>query len=581
MTQSHALTPVQLDRAAGVLLGTAAGDALGAGYEFSHPTHDTEIDMIGGGPFGFAPGEWTDDTSMAIAVARVSATGADLRDPAALNAIAQGFRDWFDGGPRDVGNQTRVVLSQRSTTAEQMQNQAAALPGRTGGNGSLMRTAAVGLAYLDDPVGCAEAAAQVSLLTHADERAVQACQLWSHAIRHAVLEATFDGVRGYLHDNPDVAAYWNPLLDQAEAGEPADFANNGWVVHALQTAWWAICRASDTNCTQLQQALELCVRAGHDTDTTAAIAGGLLGARWGSSAVPQRWKRALHGWPGMVSRDLVALGVRTARKGADDERGWPSAPYVDFAPWHTGKVTSHPHDDGVLLGGAGAAKTGGFDVEVALCRMGSAEPRRERIDVWLIDADDANPNLEFVLDDTARTVRELRQKGKRVLVHGVEGTSRTPAVAARYSQLLAQDPRQLLDAMPWAKPRAELWEAVVGDEPDWAWRSHIVPEPEPRSVILSRRAWFVVRAQVRADGALEFAGQDLDPPEGLGSEYEYFLTVDATDIPLVVAALGGEPDDDVLDLLEAHGEQIVTTGEQTWLRSLGLNPGFCSYVSFD
>ena len=75
------LTPAQLDRAVGVLLGTAAGDALGAPYEFGPPRGpELEVAMVGGGSFGWEPGEWTDDTSMAIAIAEVAATGADLRD---------------------------------------------------------------------------------------------------------------------------------------------------------------------------------------------------------------------------------------------------------------------------------------------------------------------------------------------------------------------------------------------------------------------------------------------------------------------------------------------------------------------
>ena len=74
------LTTAQLDRAVGVLLGTAAGDALGAAYEFGPPRGpELEVAMVGGGSFGWEPGEWTDDTSMAIAIAEVAATGADLR----------------------------------------------------------------------------------------------------------------------------------------------------------------------------------------------------------------------------------------------------------------------------------------------------------------------------------------------------------------------------------------------------------------------------------------------------------------------------------------------------------------------
>jgi ADP-ribosylglycohydrolase len=285
----------QNDRARGVLLGTAAGDALGAGYEFTYPTADTAIDMIGGGPFDWAPGEWTDDTSMALCVARA------LADGSGLDGIAAQFVAWYDTDPADIGNQTRLVLSHRSASASDMTAVASSLTGRTGGNGSLMRTAPVALAYLDDEEGCIRAANSISALTHSDPRAGEACELWSFAIRHAVLHGSFDGVGLYL-DRADPDNIWRPLLDAAETGTPTDFANNGWVVHALQTAWWAI-----TNGGSLSESLELCVRAGGDTDTTAAIAAGLLGARWGASAIPEEWARKVHGYPGYDATDLAAL----------------------------------------------------------------------------------------------------------------------------------------------------------------------------------------------------------------------------------------------------------------------------------
>ena len=73
------LTTAQIDRACGVLLGTAAGDALGAAYEFGPPRGpELEVAMVGGGAFGWEPGEWTDDTSMAIAIAEVAAAGARM-----------------------------------------------------------------------------------------------------------------------------------------------------------------------------------------------------------------------------------------------------------------------------------------------------------------------------------------------------------------------------------------------------------------------------------------------------------------------------------------------------------------------
>ncbi|WP_063043757.1 ADP-ribosylglycohydrolase family protein [Nocardia pseudovaccinii] len=306
------LTADQADRAAGVLLGTATGDALGAGYEFSLPTRKTVIDMIGGGAFRWEPGEWTDDTSMAIAIARAAADTGALHETAGLDAVAAQFVAWIDSRPKDVGGQTRAVLNQRSRTARQMRARAAKIPGRRGGNGSLMRTAPVALVYLDDADTCAVAAALVSSLTHADQRAEEACALWTLAIRHAVLHGTYDGLRAALAYVD--ADYWAPLLDQAETSRNPrkDFPKNGWVVHALQTAWWAITH-SDT----LPGALELAVRAGRDTDTTAAIAGGLLGARWGASAVPERWQNLLHGYPGMRADDLTDLAQRiVARKPA-------------------------------------------------------------------------------------------------------------------------------------------------------------------------------------------------------------------------------------------------------------------------
>ncbi|WP_067704858.1 ADP-ribosylglycohydrolase family protein [Nocardia jejuensis] len=297
------LTAEQIDRAEGVLLGTAAGDALGAGYEFTHPGPDVVIDMIGGGTFDWAPGEWTDDTSMAIAVAKGAAEAGALHEEAGLNAVAAEFVSWWDSKPPDVGFQTGQVLQWRSPTGREMQVRAHDLGGLKAGNGSLMRTAPVALAYLDDPEHCMKAAAVVSSLTHYDPQAMQACKLWSWAIRHAVLHGTYDGVREGLSSVD--AGFWAPLLDTAENGGPEDFPKNGWVVHALQTAWWAI-----TNTDDLPAALELAVRAGGDTDTTAAIAGGLLGARWGASAIPERWRGLLNGYPGYRADDLVALTHR-------------------------------------------------------------------------------------------------------------------------------------------------------------------------------------------------------------------------------------------------------------------------------
>ena len=92
------------NRAAGVLVGLAAGDALGAGYEFG-PAFDGPVAMIGGGPFGWEHGEWTDDTQMALCIAEQAATG-DLD----LDALGDRFIAWANEA-NDIGNQTRAMLS--------------------------------------------------------------------------------------------------------------------------------------------------------------------------------------------------------------------------------------------------------------------------------------------------------------------------------------------------------------------------------------------------------------------------------------------------------------------------------------
>jgi ADP-ribosyl-[dinitrogen reductase] hydrolase len=298
------------DRAVGVLLGAAAGDALGVPYEYGSrplPPLGQAPEMLGGGLGDYAPGQWSDDTEMACVIARVAADGADLRTPEALDRIADGFLGWYADGPADIGNQTRSVLSgvrPGPGSAARMRERAAELharTGRTAGNGSLMRTGPVALAHLGDGPAIVEAARAVSGLTHHDAQAGDACVLWCLAIDHAVRTGELD-VRVGL---PHVAAEWAGWLDAAERGRPADFApTNGWTVAALQAAWAAAVRADG-----LVDGLVAAVRGGGDTDTVAAIAGAVLGARFGAGAVPDRWWELLHGWPGLRAGDLSLIAA--------------------------------------------------------------------------------------------------------------------------------------------------------------------------------------------------------------------------------------------------------------------------------
>lgn len=300
----------QLDRACGALLGSAVGDALGAGYEFgSAPLGPEGPAMIGGGLGGFAPGEWTDDTTMAWCIADVAASGVDLRSEEGLTRVARRFRDWFETEPADIGIHTRRLFDEvgPSPTGSALLAASYDLHERTGhtaGNGSLMRTAPVALPYLDSPSAVAEAASAVSRLTHHDPQAGEACVLWSLAIRHAVLQGELDIRVGLDLMDAEAAAFWAARIEEGEASEPERFRPNGWVVAAFQAAWSAI-----THSDGLVPGLAAAIAIGDDTDTTAAIAGALLGARWGASVVPAEWRSMLHGYPGITGEQLVELAM--------------------------------------------------------------------------------------------------------------------------------------------------------------------------------------------------------------------------------------------------------------------------------
>ena len=434
------------DRVEGVLLGTAAGDALGAPYEFKPPMGERESVAMKRSALWEA-GEWTDDTSMAIAIAEVAAEGMDLRGEAAQDAIVARWHHWAQGSP-DVGIQTSHVLSRAAhggaITAARTREESEALhrqTGRTAGNGSLMRTAPVALAYLDDEDAMVQAARSLSALTHFDPQAGEACVLWCSAIRHAVLTGDIDIRIGMGHLEPDRRPVWEDHLARAESAEPADFENNGFVVQALQGAWSAIHNTPGPEddagrgtfrADRLRLALEAAVRGGRDADTVAAIAGGLLGGAYGASAVPLAWRTMLHGWPQATGRTLVQLASAVERKGAveDFDYSYPGSP-VDTA-------ARHPYDPLVVLGGVGVLRDLPDDVDavVSMCRLRDDDIRTDmpHVEVRLIDnpEPDENPHLDFVLLDAVRAVERLRAQGRTVLVHCVGAYSRTPTMAALY-----------------------------------------------------------------------------------------------------------------------------------------------------
>lgn len=465
-----------MDRVSGVLLGQACGDALGVPYEFGPALADDVVpEMRGGGPFGFAPGEYSDDTSMAVCIAQVSATGADLTSDDALTDVAQRFLTWGTSA-KDVGNQTRAVFG-RTEEPSRMREAArdyAATHERSAGNGALMRAAVVALSRLDDRDAAAAAATAVAELTHADPLAVESCVLWTEAVRVAVTVGELDLLGGLDLLRADRQNQWREWIETATGVDPRTFEQgNGFTVTALQAAWAAITWTAGEGPAHFRAALENAVRTGNDTDTVAAIAGGLLGARWGHSAVPWRWTRTLHGYPGLRARDLASLSVVTARGGRPDSHSWPTGARVESRAYRSAATVrvTHPHDDGVVLGSYPVLADHGCDAVVSLCRLGIADvpaavPVEDHLEIRLIDSDAEhdNPHLGFVLAEAADAVATLRAEGKTVFVHCVAAHQRTPSVGLAHSIRLGvpreQAVGELMDALSSARGFGRLWEVA-------------------------------------------------------------------------------------------------------------------------
>ncbi|MGW1537590.1 ADP-ribosylglycohydrolase family protein [Streptomyces aureus] len=303
-----------MQRVAGAVVGSAVGDALGGPFEFGpegvfsarFPVPGAGGERCGGG--GWDPGEATDDTQMAVLVAEslLERDGLDLPD------IFARFQRWAAADPKDIGLQTEDVLTNGmpwdlAAAIHFQVNQRAA------GNGSLIRasTSAVYFAAAGQEASM-DAARRIAALTHGDRAAWEGTAIFHELVRVTLEDAdplsALPGVLDLVH--PDhrgrygtvLAADWHP--DQA-----TEF--NGAVWPCLGSAVWAL-RTTRT----FEDALRAAIDLGGDTDTVAAVTGGLAGAYYGLDAIPERWTQPLHvplpGFEGRVLRlaDLLDLAHR-------------------------------------------------------------------------------------------------------------------------------------------------------------------------------------------------------------------------------------------------------------------------------
>ncbi|MFF8934465.1 ADP-ribosylglycohydrolase family protein [Streptomyces paradoxus] len=301
----------RMDRAAGAIVGSAVGDALGAPFEFGpagtlsarFPGAGSGGEMCGGG--GWEPGEGTDDTQLAVLVAEslLQRGGLDLPD------IFARFQRWAAAGPKDIGVQTQDVLTNGMPwdLAAAIQFQ---VNGRAAGNGSLMRasTSAVYFARSGRTV-TTDAARRIAALTHGDRAAWEGTAVFHELVRLALAGADPIGALPAVLDlvHPDHRRrYGTVLAPDWHPGKATEF--NGAVWPCLGSAVWAL---RTTN--SFEDALRAAVDLGGDTDTVAAVTGGLAGAYYGWEAIPARWTDPLHvplpGFGGRVLRlpDLIDL----------------------------------------------------------------------------------------------------------------------------------------------------------------------------------------------------------------------------------------------------------------------------------
>jgi ADP-ribosylglycohydrolase len=286
-----------LDRYRGSLLGLAAGDALGTTLEFRRPgSFEPVADIVGGGPFHLRPGEWTDDTSMALCLAE---SLIDLRRFDPVDQLNRYVLWWQDGHLSstgecfDIGITTSAALGLFLRTGKPF---CGSTDRGASGNGCIMRLAPVPLFFARDPAEAMDRSADSSRTTHGSTVCVSACRYFgglivgavSGADKQVLLAPRYSPVPGYWDAHP-----MEPEIDTVAAGsfrdrEPPVIRGTGYVVQSLEAALWAFHKTDN-----FRDGALLAVNLGDDADTTGAVYGQLAGAFYGVGNIPETWRNRL------------------------------------------------------------------------------------------------------------------------------------------------------------------------------------------------------------------------------------------------------------------------------------------------
>jgi len=288
------------DRFRGALFGLACGDALGTSVEFRPRGSFTPLeDMVGQGAFRLRPGDWTDDMSMALCLARslVETGRFDARDQ--MQRYVRWWREGYlssTGSCFDIGNTVRAALMRFEKTGDPFSG---SQHPDSAGNGSLMRLAPVPMFFAPDAARAIRYSAESSRTTHGSVEAVDACRLFAAILICALTGADRDAV---LAAGCELPASERPLAPAIAAIARGDYQaksedeieGSGYVVKSLEAALWSFATT-----TSYRDAVLRAANLGDDADTTAAICGQIAGAFYGEPAIPADWRAKL------AMRDMI------------------------------------------------------------------------------------------------------------------------------------------------------------------------------------------------------------------------------------------------------------------------------------
>ena len=285
------------DRFRGCLLGLAAGDALGTTLEFKKPgTFEPIDDMVGGGPFNLQPGQWTDDTSMALCLA----TSLIERDGFQATDQMQRYVRWWQKGYLsstdhcfDIGTTVSAALSRFLQDGDPV---AGSTDPYSAGNGSLMRLAPVPMCFASDAAAAIRMAADSSKTTHGAQEAVDACRYFAGLLvgalegvdKETLLSPGYCPVEGLWESEPLVEEVALVANGSFKDRNPPEITGSGYVVRSLEAALWAFHHSDN-----FRDGALLAANLGDDADTTAAIYGQIAGAYYGVEGIPAAWREKL------------------------------------------------------------------------------------------------------------------------------------------------------------------------------------------------------------------------------------------------------------------------------------------------